>query len=62
MSPNPTVLIVTIDQYSPRNIESYPFSGPSTRYMVDPTMTLMSSTTIRNTMILRELALIARTR
>ena len=39
MSPKPTVLMVTMDQYTPRNIESNPCSGPSIKYIVEPTIT-----------------------
>ena len=57
MSPYPTVVSVTMAQYTPLGMLVKPASEPSIRNMSEPTTTTMVRTVKRNTVILYRLAL-----
>ena len=56
MSPNPTVVIVVMAQYTEVGMLVKPLAGPSTTYISVPMTSTIISTAVRNTKIFRRLA------
>lgn len=56
MLPYPTVVIVTIAQYTPRGMLVNPAAGPSIRYIGVPATTAIEMTATRMTVILVRLS------